>query len=358
MKRIFTLYILILGVAIVANSQLSVVGNHVIYKQLNSVVQLVVFESMDNITVNDACKIHFKSEKNNETTRWYVYENGTKKRLFDINYSSNKETFIEPKHHTGYLIESGGEQFVFWVIDRSQLIDKDHFEYQSLQGELTYYSLREDKQQGKMEHLINFSDELDPDDDEEEILSCKIITKTTMREALNENQRPSENSVEGSSPLHIEFIGEVEGEADSFLWTIYKEGEQILTRSDQNIEFTFEHSGKYMVSLRVANEDKSASDSIYVDVSESQIIAPSVFTPNGDGVNDEFRVAYTSISEFQATIINRWGRTVFSWSDPQKGWNGTINGKPAPEGTYFYIIKAVGADNKPYFLKGHLNLLR
>lgn len=73
-------------------------------------------------------------------------------------------------------------------------------------------------------------------------------------------------------------------------------------------------------------------------------MVPNVFTPNGDGMNDEFRVAYRSIREFHCWIYNRWGHLVYSWDDPAKGWDGTINGRPAPEGAYYYVIRALGTD--------------
>jgi len=85
---------------------------------------------------------------------------------------------------------------------------------------------------------------------------------------------------------------------------------------------------------------------------------PNVFTPNGDGINDEFRVAYQSLTKFEAWIYNRWGRLVYHWNDPQKGWDGNIGGKKAAEGAYFYVIKAVGSDGIKYLKKGDINLLR
>ena len=81
-----------------------------------------------------------------------------------------------------------------------------------------------------------------------------------------------------------------------------------------------------------------------VAVSESYLAVPNVFTPNGDGKNDEFRVAYRSLKEFHCWVYNRWGKLVYEWDDPAKGWDGTINGRPAAEGAYFYVIRALGTD--------------
>ena len=190
-------------------------------------------------------------------------------------------------------------------------------------------------------------------------VKCHLTTITTKRDALNENDRPvSETQLDGSAPLDVQFLSNPTSNVKNYLWKIFKNGTLLLTRTVKDHIFTFNESGNYKVTLEVSNQFCSDSASVNFVISESQIMAPSIFTPNGDDVNDEFRVAYRSIIQFQGTIINRWGRTLFSWTDPAKGWDGTINGKPAAEGTYFYIITAKGSDEKTYKLKGHINLLR
>ena len=90
------------------------------------------------------------------------------------------------------------------------------------------------------------------------------------------------------------------------------------------------------------------------NVSESMLAVPNTFTPNGDGANDEFRVVYRSLKEFHCWVYNRWGHLVYEWTDPAKGWDGTIGGRPAAEGAYFYVIRALGTDadeNAKYILK-------
>ena len=81
-----------------------------------------------------------------------------------------------------------------------------------------------------------------------------------------------------------------------------------------------------------------------ITISESYLAVPNVFTPNGDGKNDEFRVAYRSLREFHCWVYNRWGKLVYEWTDPAKGWDGMIGGRPAAEGAYYYVIRALGTD--------------
>lgn len=189
---------------------------------------------------------------------------------------------------------------------------------------------------------------------------CKITTTAIVRNEKQEDSRPA-NPLPASisGPVDIQFASNANAPVANFYnWTIFKDNQLLVTRTDVDQRFTFSEAGVYNVKLRVSNAYCAYSDSITITVSSSSLAAPNVFTPNGDGINDEFRVAYKSIVEFHATILNRWGRKVFEWTDPQKGWDGTISGKPAAQGAYFYIITAVGADGQKYKLKGDINLLR
>ena len=82
---------------------------------------------------------------------------------------------------------------------------------------------------------------------------------------------------------------------------------------------------------------------------------PNVFTPNGDGVNDVFTIDGKAITDFNLTIVNRWGNTIFESNDINTSWDGTADGTPCLDGTYFYIIKAKSTSND-YNKHGHVTL--
>ena len=177
----------------------------------------------------------------------------------------------------------------------------------------------------------------------------------------NEADYPQTNKlpINFSAPIDVQFLSNANEPATQYYsWNIYKDNNFIINRKDKDERYTFTEAGTYNVKLTVSNSICSFSDSITVIVSESEIYVPNVFTPNGDQINDEFRVAYKSLISFQCWVYNRWGRQVYYWTDPTKGWDGTINGKKATVGAYFYVINAVGSDKKVYKLKGDINLLR
>lgn len=100
-------------------------------------------------------------------------------------------------------------------------------------------------------------------------------------------------------------------------------------------------------------------DTINITVANGPyVVVPNAFSPNGDGLNDEFRVlaaGYTKLITFK--IFDRWGRVVFSTPDFKKGWNGFINGRRCELGTYFWYIVAIDLDGKSKMLKGDVTLI-
>lgn len=209
-----------------------------------------------------------------------------------------------------------------------------------------------------------------------------VTVRGEAGERTNEVERPidTETTIKRSAPLEIEFRANALN-ADYHTWEIYKGSEPLLKRNEAQHKYTFEQPGVYSAKVTITNSHgcEYVSEDFEISVSESMLIVPNVFTPNGDGTNDEFRVVYRSIKEFHCQVYNRWGHKVYEWTDPAKGWDGNIGGRPAPEGAYYYVIRALGTDAetdymaKPkytkklkkgeqplgvYQLSGDINLLR
>ena len=74
----------------------------------------------------------------------------------------------------------------------------------------------------------------------------------------------------------------------------------------------------------------------------TQIFYPSAFTPNGDGLNDVFKIEGEAISpaDFNLVIYDRWGQQVFRANTPDRGWDGRFpNGEPAALGMYTFVMR-------------------
>lgn len=177
----------------------------------------------------------------------------------------------------------------------------------------------------------------------------------------------STDAINGQAPLTVTFRAnpsDIEGHNPSYEWHFRMEGEatDMAVRYEEDTEYTFTTAGATRVTLFFkpdAGEEALDSVVFMVTVSESKLIFPNAFSPNGDEYNPIFKAKeYQSIVEFHAYIFNRWGQKLYDWTDPAGGWDGTYNGKDVKEGVYFLLCKAKGADGREYNIKKDVNLLR
>ena len=104
---------------------------------------------------------------------------------------------------------------------------------------------------------------------------------------------------------------------------------------------------------------ESATQTISVSACKPCVDPPKLLTPNGDGFYDRWVVINcTSIKSVKAKVYNRWGGLVYSNDVYNNQWDGTYNGKPLPDGTYYYVIIAQQGNNPPYKITGNVTIMR
>ncbi|MCF8386953.1 MAG: gliding motility-associated C-terminal domain-containing protein [Bacteroidales bacterium] len=108
---------------------------------------------------------------------------------------------------------------------------------------------------------------------------------------------------------------------------------------DSTQSITITQEGWYKVEL-TSQQGCTSIDSVYALNIYLKLYIPNAFSPNGDGMNDEFKVVlYSSyIPKFSMEIYNRWGQLIYESKNPYEGWNGKVNGKDSPQGAYVYRI--------------------
>ena len=104
----------------------------------------------------------------------------------------------------------------------------------------------------------------------------------------------------------------------------------------------------------------SANDNINIEVFKgSAIYVPTAFTPNKDGLNDLLRPRYIGIKQLDYfRVFNRWGQVVYTTTNRNAGWDGTINGISQPAGVYVWMLKAKDVVGKAYDMKGTTLIIR
>ncbi len=107
----------------------------------------------------------------------------------------------------------------------------------------------------------------------------------------------------------------------------------------------------------------SVSDDMILTVVQSCINVRNAFTPNGDGINDKWFVydqnfCLANPGGCKVNVFNRYGSKVFESKDYANTWEGTYNGKPLPDGTYYAVIEFILFDGSKQVVRTDVTILR
>ncbi|MFM9006712.1 MAG: gliding motility-associated C-terminal domain-containing protein, partial [Flavobacteriales bacterium] len=116
------------------------------------------------------------------------------------------------------------------------------------------------------------------------------------------------------------------------------------------------------LAIEVGNVCGISNDSLHVvfeDCSVS-IYMPTMFTPNGDGINDEYWPSVNNVASYQLTIYNRWGNEVFLSTDPGEPWLGDTmrDGYFVPNGVYDFQLVCRTSKGNAVERSGHILVVR
>jgi gliding motility-associated-like protein len=162
----------------------------------------------------------------------------------------------------------------------------------------------------------------------------------------------------GYTPLTVQFDFTADSAA-SWVWH-FSEAE---TDTNKLTSHTFIEYGEHEVILGVNSGPpyyctETTTITIFVDIIIT-IDANTVFTPNGDSINDYFEVKSVGLKDMDVKFFNQWGNKVYETTEMDGRWDGmTSDGAKAPDGTYFWSLKATGVNDLEYDRKGSVLLLR
>jgi len=97
------------------------------------------------------------------------------------------------------------------------------------------------------------------------------------------------------------------------------------------------------------------NDQVFVKLLRIPAI-PNTFSPNGDGINDTWKLAFLNdYPDSRVQVFTRGGKLVFSSKGSNISWDGTLKGKPLPFDTYYYIIE-IGSGRDP--VTGYVTIMK
>lgn len=126
-----------------------------------------------------------------------------------------------------------------------------------------------------------------------------------------------------------------------------------------NADDPFNQVYVYIVKA-VANDaglSQAVSNAIRI-IKEPNLFHPTAFTPNGDNLNDVFKVFGQYVVDFELRIFNRWGELMYTTNDLDQGWDGTFKGSKMPEGTYVFVAKITDIAGRTFDRSGSVLLLK
>ncbi|WP_423126784.1 gliding motility-associated C-terminal domain-containing protein [Gaoshiqia sp. Z1-71] len=315
-------------------------------------------------------------------------------------------------------ISSGGnnETYTAWVFNNGYSataeISESTCEYFQLQGafegtDLTYYDLATGSQlqvfkdvkvrwevNGVLEATVLNPQIFDPPTQNTDYrltvydrFGCEVSV-TVPYQSIVPKAAFSANPLKGEAPLRVTFTNQSQN-ADQYQWFFFRDLDEMKLEAirngvvsdsimdvaiDSDPVYVYESSGIYQVKLVASKHSDGGicTDTVYLDgylVADTSFVdVPNVFTPNGDGDNDEFVVKYQSLKKISVKIFNRWGKQVFSWernniqgfenSVTESVWDGRIGGRYASPGVYYYVIEGQGRDDKKRNAHGFVHLFR
>ncbi|NJK98345.1 MAG: gliding motility-associated C-terminal domain-containing protein [Bacteroidales bacterium] len=158
--------------------------------------------------------------------------------------------------------------------------------------------------------------------------------------------------------------------AIKYTW-IFGDGDTVYLKDPQKDPepHTYYQAGQtYTIKLIAESKERCIrEDTITLKVDESELERPNVFSPNGDGMNDNFLIYNVSMREFHITIFSRSGRKVYEFQGPDinhwEGWDGKMGNSDASAGIYYYVLEAKSWDKpainyKPKKTSGFVYLVR
>ena len=176
---------------------------------------------------------------------------------------------------------------------------------------------------------------------------------------------------EGTAPVEVtivntsyNFASSIDPLSDTtFFWNFGYNPTWILSESlNDTYTITYGQGGVYDICLAVINKNNCV-DTLCIPITIFDPLlfsAPNVFTPNGDGENDNYTFLYLAqaVVEFECTIFDRWGKEVISFDNINDQWDGKNKlNADCSEGVYFMMYTGKAENGEVFSGQGTIHLL-
>ncbi len=185
--------------------------------------------------------------------------------------------------------------------------------------------------------------------------NCSFVLSTAVLPKPTANFNPDKDLVTIENGIgRINFTNTSSSDVSSWLWDFDDLNSDQNTSIQPNVYHNYTEQGEYEVSLIVSNRDGCTDTAVKIVEAEMpfRFFIPNSFTPNDDGINDEFCVKGEGITleNFSMRIYDRANNLLYKSEYMYDCWDGKFRGEYCPTGVYVAIIQVVDIDGviRPY----------
>lgn len=149
--------------------------------------------------------------------------------------------------------------------------------------------------------------------------------------------------------------------ADTYFWTFGDTSQSGNSSTEVSPIHTYPTSGQYNITLIAINTTNGCVDTLLKTVNivgNNSMFVPTTFTPNGDGINDVFRVRGDNFTVKEMLIFDQWGTMIYRSDAAKPTWDGSVNGTITQNGTYVYKIMLLNDEQSSTTLTGSISVIK
>jgi len=170
------------------------------------------------------------------------------------------------------------------------------------------------------------------------------------------NISPSDTTIDAGTTITLNANSNYIGSNLFYTWTPQT---NLSCANCQSTSVSLINNQTFMV---VVTDSLGCTDTTYANINTTmpcvEVFIPTIFSPNNDGLNDEWKIIGTCINDININVFNQWGELIFNTNDQNQSWKGDFKGKPVPTDQYTYKVSVVYSDGSAETFSGYVNVVK